>query len=127
MTLDHVLVYGTLMHDQPAHRRFGLHRYARRLGDEVLRGWLYDLGPYPGFRPGWGWVRAEHYALTAPQLLTALDDYEGYDPARPARSEYLRRRWPCRHGPGQAWLYVYNGPVHGKPLCGLRWRGARAA
>lgn len=116
-----VLVYGSLMHDQPAHRHFGLHRHARWVARVCLRGWLYDLGAYPGFRPGWGWVQAELYALTRPELLAALDAYEGYDPARPQRSEYIRRAWPCRSGPGWGWLYVYQGPVAGKPRGGLRW------
>ncbi|WP_420428035.1 gamma-glutamylcyclotransferase family protein [Algiphilus sp.] len=121
MIRDHVLVYGSLMHDQPAHRHFGLHRHARWIGQVCLRGWLYDLGAYPGFRPGWGWVCAELYALTRPGLLAALDAYEGFDPARPLRSEYVRRPWPCRAGPGWAWLYVYQGPVAGKRRGGLRW------
>jgi len=121
MMVDFVLVYGTLMRDQPAHRHFGLHRHAHWLGNEMLRGWLYDLGHYPGFRPGWGQVHAELHALTTPGLLAALDAYEGFDPARPDRSEYVRRRWPCRHGRGYAWLYLYNGSVHGKPRCAGRW------
>src|SRR5206468_4222213 len=67
------------------------------LGPATVAGRLYDLGPYPGLvldqcEPG-----RVHGALFAPPadpaVLTALDDYEGFDPADPAAG--LFRRVEC--------------------------------
>jgi gamma-glutamylcyclotransferase (GGCT)/AIG2-like uncharacterized protein YtfP len=116
-----ILVYGTLRRCGEAHAPFGLARRTRFLGRQVLRGWLYDLGAYPGFRPGWGYVPADCLLPRDPELLAELDAFEGVEHADPVRGEYRRIAWPCRATGGPAWLWVYNGAVAGKPLCSGGW------
>lgn len=116
-----ILVYGTLRRGREAHAAFGLVRRTRFLGRQVLRGWLYDLGAYPGFRPGWGHVPADCLLPRDPELLAELDAFEGVNRTAPERGEYRRILWPCHATGGSAWLWVYNGPVVGKPLCHGGW------
>jgi gamma-glutamylcyclotransferase (GGCT)/AIG2-like uncharacterized protein YtfP len=117
-----ILVYGTLRRSGEAYGPFGLARRTHFLGRQMLRGWLYDLGAYPGFRPGWGHVPADCLLPRDPGLLAELDAFEGVDGAHPARGEYRRVVWPCRATGGPAWLWVYNRRVAGKPLCRGGWR-----
>ena len=83
-----------------------------------VRGRLYDLGPYPGLKPA---ARRRECAygqileLRSPERsLSALDDYEDYDPRRPTASPY-RRRWSrvalAAGGYVHAWVYWYQGPM----------------
>ena len=120
---DHLFVYGTLLPElAPAGWRELLSRCAR-VGRGSLPGRLYDLGDYPALvpdpaAPG----RVTGHVLRLPEredVLGELDGYEGFDPADPAGSLYLRL--PCDvdldDGTRLAcWVYVYNREPGEAPL-----------
>lgn len=119
--MRHVALYGSLRRGSAQHVRFGLPSALRYVGARMLRGVLYDLGPYPGLKPGDGLVEAELYRIVDARVLERLDRYEGYDPRDEVRSAYVRRvvRVPAlatRPAPAcAAWVYWYNGSVSGCP------------
>lgn len=117
---SHVFVYGTLMRGHSAHRLMspGL----RYLGPARAAGTLYDLGPWPGFRPGEGIAEGELYALDDPQALVRLDDWEGIDPRAPDAGDYVRVVLELQDLPLRAWAYRYRGPIDGAPVVYGRWR-----
>ncbi len=101
-------------------------RYA---GPCVVAGELFDLGEYPGLRHGDGRVIAELYAILDIEVLEALDEFEGFRPADPRRSLYLRERCDLRAPEGrQAWLYLYNAvPDASARIVEGDWRAHLAA
>jgi gamma-glutamylcyclotransferase (GGCT)/AIG2-like uncharacterized protein YtfP len=113
---DLVFFYGTLMS--------GFKRSGRSLVEKSLapqgRGWiradLFDLGLYPAAVPAsegrvWGEV---HRMADQDSVLAALDEVEGYRPARPDASLYTRVEIPVTFDDGHvasAWAYFYNAPL----------------
>lgn len=112
--------YGTLMAGSSnpvagaVHRRLGPGRAAR------VRGSLYaipdPLGWYPALLPGPGLVDGMLHEATdafTSADLAMLDAYEGYDPARLDRSEYVRRSVVVLSASGEieAQVYAYNAPL----------------
>lgn len=83
-----VFVYGTLRRGQSN----DIHRFSPAplyVGDALIAGQLYDLGPYPGARLGGkGWIRGEVYAITR-ELEAQLDVLE--EVSSVPTSEYARR------------------------------------
>jgi gamma-glutamylcyclotransferase (GGCT)/AIG2-like uncharacterized protein YtfP len=129
---DYLFVYGTLL---PPFVPAALREVAARLrpaGPAWLPGRLYDLGAYPGAvaHDEGGRVRGEVFVLPdETALLARLDAYEGFDPADPVGSLFVR----VRHEPSledgrtvTAWVYVYNCDPGNAPriLCGdyAAWR-----
>lgn len=119
-TPEHLFVYGTLRSDAdgPMHRLIA--RGALRVGAATVAGRLYDVGPYPAAVPSAAGdrIRGELLALLLPasRLLAALDAYEGFNPAEPAASLYVRARATIRRDSGEeaeAWIYWYARPVDG--------------
>jgi gamma-glutamylcyclotransferase (GGCT)/AIG2-like uncharacterized protein YtfP len=112
---DHLFVYGTLLPElAPAAWRGPLSRCAR-VGRGSLPGRLYDLGDYPALvpepsAPG----RVVGQVLRLPEregVLAELDGYEGFDPADPAGSLFLRLPHAVDVDDGTrlaCWVYVYN-------------------
>lgn len=106
-----LFVYGTLRKGFRAHgllQRF----HARLLGAGHIRGWLYDLGEYPGAAEGTGaqgFVEGELYSLPrAEAAFKVLDGFEGFDPARPASNEFKRKETTVIMAGGgrtRAWIY----------------------
>ena len=120
---QHLFVYGTLM--SGAGHRMGarLQREARLVGPARIQGRLYDLGTYPGLvetGPADGEVHGEVFELIDPaRSFRWLDAYEGIVPGREARSEYARVERLVRLEDGReltAWVYIYQAPVHGRPV-----------
>lgn len=92
------------------------------IGESVIRGKLYDIGRYPGAvritdRES-GSIKGEVLKIMHPRkVLRILDQYEGFDPETPGKSEYCRDLTPVRLPKGKevmAWVYWYNFPVEGK-------------
>ncbi len=100
-----------------------LRRHARPLGRAHLaKAELYRVGGYPGLVMGAGAasrVIGEVYELTDPAaVLSALDRYEGCNPAAPAESEFLRKPRTVRltgRRAARAWVYEYNRATAGLP------------
>jgi len=114
---DHVFFYGTLM---TPFNRPGRQRVASKLlfsGRGRIRAALFDLGIYPAAVPAEddSMVAGEVYELAdAPVVLAALDELEGFRPAEPARSLYLRVLTDVQMDGGRtqpAWAYFYNAPL----------------
>lgn len=102
-----VAVYGTLK------RGYSNHHYldgGRFIGEDVLCSiTLYDLGEYPGAKPGSSQgVLVEVYRVNA-AVMSALDDLEECHFDAPARGLYRRELIKTRHG--AAWLYFYNPEI----------------
>jgi gamma-glutamylcyclotransferase (GGCT)/AIG2-like uncharacterized protein YtfP len=108
---DYVAVYGSL--------RKGLHLSDHpEVQDElidcgscVIPGLLYDLGDYPGLRPGDGRVVGELYKLLDLSALRVLDEYERYDALHPDKSLYIRRAVRLVEPAIDAWTYIYNEKI----------------
>jgi gamma-glutamylcyclotransferase (GGCT)/AIG2-like uncharacterized protein YtfP len=106
-----LFVYGSLR------RGFRLHHQLARLGagfvmEAKVAGELFDLGRYPGARPAKGegkWVLGEVFQLLhAEHDLKVLDEVEGFIPADPERSEFVRALAEVilPHGAHEsAWIY----------------------
>ncbi len=87
----------------------GINDRLRYVGPCICAGDLFDLGDYPGLRPGEAQVIGELYALLDPRVLEVLDEFEGFDPDRPRESLYLRERVDLIEPAGtRAWVYHYN-------------------
>ncbi len=119
--MTYLFVYGTLMQNVPSRMAAFLRERSDFAGTAHARGYLYDLGRYPGlvcdFRAE-DWVRGHVYRLPAPEaVMPELDAYEGIDPQRPQSNEYRRDRIPVRlQNTGEeleCWAYQYNLPVDG--------------
>lgn len=115
-----VFFYGTLMTGFDRRRRLGMDVKMSFRG----RGWilaaLFDLGLYPAAVPAddrklWG----EVFELLEPEdVLSALDEMEGYRPDQPDTSLYTRQRVRVHFEDGtsdRTWAYFYNAPLGRAP------------
>ncbi|MBE0510320.1 MAG: gamma-glutamylcyclotransferase [Gammaproteobacteria bacterium] len=106
-----VFVYGTLLRGMC---RFPALSHAEPMGPALAQGKLYDLGDYPGLRPGSDVVVGEIYRVDA-RTLDRLDGIEDYYPDCPESSLYLRRPIQVRLlADGrrlQAETYLYASPL----------------
>lgn len=109
---DRIALYGSLMRGLGALEHLGISRALHFEGSCSIPGQLFDLGSYPGLRPGPGRVRGELHRLDPQQGLSALarlDEFEDFDPLRPDASLYLRVRVDLLEPADcSAWLYVYS-------------------
>ncbi|HVN92288.1 MAG TPA: gamma-glutamylcyclotransferase family protein [Terracidiphilus sp.] len=112
---EYLFAYGTL---QPGLVPASMSALAGKLtpiGKGFVRGVLYGLGRYPGAIPD---AASPHQiagtVLELPDdenILPKLDAYEGFDPASPASSEYIRERQTVKLADGRTldcWFYRYN-------------------
>jgi gamma-glutamylcyclotransferase (GGCT)/AIG2-like uncharacterized protein YtfP len=88
-------VYGTLRRDADTGMARMLAQAADFVGAASFQGQLFLVDDYPGAVPGddpRDIVVGDLYRMHDPEmLLSQLDAYEGYDAARPDRSEFVRR------------------------------------
>jgi gamma-glutamylcyclotransferase (GGCT)/AIG2-like uncharacterized protein YtfP len=115
--------YGTL---QPRHAPAEIAptvRRLRRVGKGAVHGRLYDLGEYPGAvlsRNGPLVIGQVFELPDDPEVLTRLDEYEGFNPQQPHSSLFVRRRCLVKLDSGKklfCWMYAYNRPTGaGSPL-----------
>lgn len=110
---DHLFAYGTLRRGRPLSPHLQSDS-ARFLGEGEIDGRLFDLGDYPAAirdTKRFSKVRGELYELLeAERTLSLLDEIEGFDPKRPERSVFVRRRATVRLESGrsvEAWVYFY--------------------
>jgi len=102
-----LFVYGTLLRGLS---RAQVLRGAQFLGPGLVEGRLYDLGQYPGLRPGSGLVVGEVWEVNA-LTLQRIDRIEDYEPRDPSGSLYRRIDVQVRTFSGtllHASTYEYN-------------------
>ena len=115
-----VFFYGTLMTGFDRRRRLGMDDRLSFHGRGSIEAALFDLGLYPAAVPAAGTrVRGEIFEIAdEDEVLAALDEIEGYQPASPDASLYVRRRVPVAFDDGaaaEAWAYFYNAPLGRAP------------
>jgi gamma-glutamylcyclotransferase (GGCT)/AIG2-like uncharacterized protein YtfP len=81
----------------------------RFLGEATVPGRLYDLGSYPGARPGLGIIVGEIFEIDE-SLIAALDEYEG--------SEFSRQ---IVSSSSDCWIYWYVGDAVGREIVSGDW------
>jgi gamma-glutamylcyclotransferase (GGCT)/AIG2-like uncharacterized protein YtfP len=117
---DRIFFYGTLRTGFSRRAQAGIDDFLKFSGRGSINGKLFDLGVYPAAVPAsdsrvWG----EVFEITDPQtVLAALDQIEGYVPARPEHSLYTRVRVVAMLDDGrtdEVWVYFYNAPLGQAP------------
>ncbi len=120
----HIFVYGTLRRGGRADMHGLLARGAELVGAGTCAGRLFLVEDYPGVvgsEDVRDVVHGEVYRLAAdPEarsaLLRGLDRYEGYEPAVPDASLFVRVADDVTLDSGEtvrAWVYHYNRPTIG--------------
>ena len=110
--MNRLFIYGTLM---PGLRLEAEMQGARFVGAAQVSGRLVDVGRYPGFFPGEGFVTGEVYEVDDGHLAR-LDVVEGVVPGDLTASQYCREVVMVLSGPlqgQQVQTYVYNRPTDG--------------
>jgi gamma-glutamylcyclotransferase (GGCT)/AIG2-like uncharacterized protein YtfP len=114
-----LFVYGTLLPALQKARQAALTARLPRLGPATVAGRLFDLGPYPVIvvdPVATSRVLGELLGPPDDTDLAALDEYEQYDPAKPAGSLFVRVEATATDAAGRVvpcWLWTYNGPTAG--------------
>lgn len=110
MTVNHMLVYGTLRRGQ--HANSMMERHATYVDTVALPdAVIFSLGGFPGVRLGFpGTVECDLYHIHDPVLLDAADRYEGsYGPGNP--HNLYNRVVVQMPDDTPAYIYEYNGDV----------------
>lgn len=113
---EYLFSYGTLRPGCAPSEVAALVARLRPVGEGFVRGVLYDLGSYPGAIPDASAARRIFgMVMELPDdesVVSGLDEYEGFDPAAPETSEFVRERQMVEMSDGRAmecWFYRYNG------------------
>jgi gamma-glutamylcyclotransferase (GGCT)/AIG2-like uncharacterized protein YtfP len=130
----YLFVYGSLLPALPPPQVRHVVAGLRSLGRATTPGRLHDLGSYPGLILDGGAGRVSGHVFELPthgKVLEALDAYEGYEEHKPKESLFARVLRPVYLGDRdelQAWVYLFQGPVHQATLIPdgdyLAWRRA---
>lgn len=112
---DYLFIYGTLLPGRAPSRLAAVMATLQPLGPGSMRGRLYDLGRYPGAvsdSTSAGRIQGEVFGLPDDRAaLKTLDAYEGYNPAKPGESLFVRARRPVSLADGRkirCWVYLYG-------------------
>jgi len=111
-----LFIYGTLHPDRAPAAIAPTVALLRPLGPATIRGHLLDLGAYPGLiLPGDQNISGHLFALPfgreEDRVWSALDRYEGFRPAAPATSLFIRSLIEVTLPDGTeqtAWVYLFN-------------------
>jgi gamma-glutamylcyclotransferase (GGCT)/AIG2-like uncharacterized protein YtfP len=113
---EYLFAYGTLQPDHVAEEIASTVARFRTVGRGHVRGSLYDLGEYPGAilsASSQKRIIGTVFELPEdPDVLKQLDEYEGFDPRKPAASLFVRKLHPVTLAAGRTvrcWVYEYNG------------------
>jgi gamma-glutamylcyclotransferase (GGCT)/AIG2-like uncharacterized protein YtfP len=111
---QYLFSYGTLQPSLAPKEIEAAVRSMRRIGNGRVHGRLYDLGDYPGAILGssGSMILGQVFELPDdPEILKQLDEYEGFDPAHPEGSLFVRKKcWVALKGGKRisCWVYIYN-------------------
>lgn len=113
---EYIAVYGSLRNGRALPDAPDLSSKLIDRGHCSIEGMLYDLGDYPGLKPGEGSVVGEMFEVQDLSVFRDLDQYERYDALHPEHSLYVRRVVRLREPVLDAWTYFYNGDVDSTQL-----------
>jgi gamma-glutamylcyclotransferase (GGCT)/AIG2-like uncharacterized protein YtfP len=105
---DLLAVYGTLRRRSLCHK---LPRAASRLQFfcyGVIRGRVFWQRAFPAVVEDPGMAAVEIYRVVDPNVIGALDFYEGFDPENPRASLFVRRQVLLLNPRLRAWVYFLN-------------------
>jgi gamma-glutamylcyclotransferase (GGCT)/AIG2-like uncharacterized protein YtfP len=113
---QYLFVYGTLHPDRaPDEIKEVVHQLIL-IGKGTVAGEVHDLGDYPALvLTGKRNQRADGFVFALPEdpdLLPALDGYEGFLPDDPTNSLFIRRKRTVTLDGGsrkRCWVYLYRG------------------
>ena len=136
-TPRHVVFYGSLQQGLHLGGEPPFRSMVRLVGPCRLAGWLYEVGDgdYPGLvldasgadgGDGGRIVHGELHEVLDDAVLALLDAWEGFDPAHPETSEYVRRAVRLVDPPIDAWVYEGRHAQRGPAVDGGDWRRHRA-
>ncbi len=110
-----VAVYGTLRYGEPANIKL---RGCKRIGQDALQGVIYHMGGFPGLKfitdDDPRTVVVDVYQVPKDmidEITTRLDYYEGYFPAAPDQSLFVRRQGRTTEGCLEVTYYEYKWEV----------------
>ena len=115
---NYLFVYGTLAKEIAPREIATAVKKLKDVSPGFVLGRLYDISEYPGAVLNGNpqdKIFGRIYQLPGdPAVLDRLDRYEGFDPAHPAQSVFVRRRTSI-NGPKETrlkgWVYEYNRDV----------------
>lgn len=115
-----IFFYGTLMPGIANPLSDLIHKNTSRVGNGSYQGKLFLVGDYPGVVPDkspksrvFGVI---HKLMHDPELLSVIDDYEGYDFENEENSLFIRKSVVIDMENGErrnCWIYLYNKDVSG--------------
>ena len=112
----HLFVYGTLHPDLAPAEMLPVVRRLTPVAAATIRGTKLDLGEYPGLLIGFDHQDLVHGVVFVlpddPEVLQALDDYEGFRPEDPAGSLFVRAQHMVTmvdEDEMLCWVYLWNG------------------
>jgi gamma-glutamylcyclotransferase (GGCT)/AIG2-like uncharacterized protein YtfP len=118
MKPEYLFAYGTLLSDHPSSEVASAIAQLKHIGPATIRGYLFDLGEYPGAvidPTATTLVHGEVYELpNDEQFLAKLDAYEEYDPSSPSDSLFVREKCIARGSDDrifECWAYRYNREI----------------
>jgi gamma-glutamylcyclotransferase (GGCT)/AIG2-like uncharacterized protein YtfP len=121
---EYLALYGSLMRCFGGLDRLDCSDFLTFVGPCQIGGRLVNLGAYPGLVPGAGIVEAELFEVKDSDVFRRLDEFEGYDPRDLDGSLVVRELIRLRKIDCDAWAYVYNQDIDGKPIVpGGTWWG----
>jgi len=123
MATGFLFVYGTLRSEGNRPMYHEITRHADYVGEAMVPGRLYDLGPYPALVPADEMEAAKYHVVgelyrlhsdRRAEMLRRLDVYEGVPDGL-----YRREQWTALREDGlevATWVYVYDRPLHDATL-----------
>jgi gamma-glutamylcyclotransferase (GGCT)/AIG2-like uncharacterized protein YtfP len=121
--MDLLFVYGTLLPSRAPMELREMLSVLRPVTSGAMPGYLYDLGEFPGAvydQSTNARIHGEVFELPiGSALLDLLDEYEGFVPADPRASLFIREKRPIELGDNShlhCWVYLYNRDPEEAPL-----------
>jgi len=108
---DLLAVYGTLRRRSIFHKLPVVVSRLQFFGPGLIRGRLFQQRTYPALIQDPGTVQVEVFRIVDASVLFDLDRYEGFEPANPRASLFIRRRILLLNPQVWAWAYFLNSDI----------------
>ncbi|MXV17025.1 gamma-glutamylcyclotransferase family protein [Hufsiella ginkgonis] len=115
MAKNLLFIYGTLLQTGNKYAEY-LKERSVRIGSGCFKGYLYDIGNYPGAvhdPAAESVVCGTVVAISDPEVWPVLDQYEMISEIPDPSDEYVRKivNICTATGDMECWVYLYNWPV----------------